>query len=562
MASLTKSRFLFFTTSPRTPFKMVPEIKLLGEKYSGKKWELKTQKEFMRDLLKTDFFEGSGANDLGFAARDRITRAPKSLGFVDLEPKISITDAGKNLINSNIKEEVLLRQLLKFQLPSPYHTQSKNIKYKFNVKPYLEILRLVKYFGKLTFDEIMLFGLQLIDYNKFDKIVKMIEKFRKEKSVTKESYSKFKSKYLKSIINKIYKEEIKSGDTKVRESKSKDLKTFYKTKASNMRDYTDACFRYLRATGMVNISQKLYSLSIAEDKEDEIDYILENVDRKPVFIDDKNKYKEYLFDGFLPRLYTDNKNNLINKIKAYDTVLDESMLKAKDIISLKEQLFLLKEECKKQLIQDNIKQIKEYEKYDDIVNTYKEIKNRDLYDLPLMLEWNTWRAMNMLDGGVITANLKFDDNGKPMSTAQGNVADIFCDYGDFGLTVEVTMSKGARQYEMEGEPVARHLANYKKEIDRDAYCLFVAPEINEACIAHFYALHNINISYYGGTSIILPIELSVFEKMLEDSYKASYTPNPSNIKSLFEYSKSISKSVKDESEWFSKIREKAINWLD
>lgn len=65
----------------------------------------------------------------------------------------------------------------------------------------------------------------------------------------------------------------------------------------------------------------------------------------------------------------------------------------------------------------------------------------------------------MLDGGNIKANLKFDDFGNPMSTAQGNMADIVCDYGDFGLTVEVTMQSGQRQYETEGEPVTRHLAS-------------------------------------------------------------------------------------------------------
>ena len=49
------------------------------------------------------------------------------------------------------------------------------------------------------------------------------------------------------------------------------------------------------------------------------------------------------------------------------------------------------------------------------------------------------------------------------STAQGNMADISCDYGDFRLTVEVTMQSGKRQYEAEGEPVTRHLAKVKKK---------------------------------------------------------------------------------------------------
>ena len=144
------------------------------------------------------------------------------------------------------------------------------------------------------------------------------------------------------------------------------------------------------------------------------------------------------------------------------------------------------------------------------------------------------RSLSILPEGNIKANLKFDDFGNPMSTAQGNMANIVCDYENFGLTVEVTMASGQKQYEMEGEPVSRHLAKYKKETEKEAYCLFVAPTINEACIAHFYGLHNLNISYYDGKSVIVPLPLKVVKKMLEDSFKASYTPNPEQVRYFFE----------------------------
>ena len=48
-------------------------------------------------------------------------------------------------------------------------------------KPYLEILRLIYHFGTLSFDEIMLFGLQMTSYKMFDDIVKKIENFRIDK---------------------------------------------------------------------------------------------------------------------------------------------------------------------------------------------------------------------------------------------------------------------------------------------------------------------------------------------------------------------------------------------
>ncbi len=178
-----------------------------------------------------------------------------------------------------------------------------------------------------------------------------------------------------------------------------------------------------------------------------------------------------------------------------------------------------------------------------------------------MLEWNAWRAMTMLNGGNINTNLKFDDFGNPMSTAQGNMADIVCDYGDFGLTVEVTMQSGKRQYETEGEPVTRHLAKVKRETNKPAYCLFIAPNINDACIAHFYALHKISISYYGGTSTIIPLPLRVFIKMVEDSHNASYVPEPRHIQRFFERSNELANTTNNEVDWYNEITKEALNWL-
>ena len=178
-----------------------------------------------------------------------------------------------------------------------------------------------------------------------------------------------------------------------------------------------------------------------------------------------------------------------------------------------------------------------------------------------MLEWNTWRAMTMIDGGDIHANLKFDDNGQPMATAAGNQADIVCDYGDFSLTVEVTMQSGQRQYEMEGEPVSRHLAQVKKDQGKEAYCFFIAPKINPSCIAHFYTLHLANIAFYGGRSVIIPIELEVFEKMLEQTGGAEYTPDVGKVRSFCEYSRMVAQSASSEMEWYEAIKNRALNWL-
>jgi hypothetical protein len=537
---------------------MIPEIDLLNTHFAGRKWNAETQTAFMQLLLDENFFNGEGANDPAFSARDRINRAPKALGFVTLSPVIELTDAGKELIQTKRKEEIFLRQLLKFQLPSPYHKPTDKAAI-FWVKPYLEVFRLIRHFGTLKFDELMIFGLQLIDYRLFDSIVGKIEQFRVEKVQNNTNYKVFRGEYLKRELSQIYLNEIQAGNTKTRESKNKSIENFLQTKASNMRDYADALFRYLRATGLINISHIGKSISIASDKIQEVDYFLKYTDREPCYIDDEKLYMEYLANPIVPQLFTDNKDLLLNKIQ--NDFPHIKVDKTFSLSGLKDILFDEIAKRKDNIISEQVSAIKDYRLYDDINVTFNQITDKSLYDAPLMLEWNTWRAVTMLDGGQVTANLKYDDFGNPMSTAQGNMADIVCDFGDFGLTVEVTMQTGQRQYEMEGEPVARHLAKLKKETGKPSYCLFIAPEINEACIAHFYALHKMNISYYGGFSTIIPLPLNIFQKMVEDSYKAAYIPQPQQVRHFFERSNEIAATSVNEKEWYKEITVQALSWL-
>lgn len=552
------SKVIFVTTSPRTPAKMIPEIGLLNAHFAGQRWNTETQRAFMELLREENFFNGEGANDPAFSARDRINRAPKALGFVILSPTIQLTPAGEELVNSRRKDEIFLRQLLKFQVPSPFHKPTENSA-EFWVKPYLELFRLVRHFGSLKFDELMIFGLQLVDYREFDTIVEKINQYRIAKAQNEGNYKRFRSEYFDRELREIYSADISSGNTRTRETNDASIAKFLSTKASNMRDYADACVRYLRATGLVNISHLGKSISIVPEKIQEVDYFLQNTDREPCFIDNEGQYVAYLGNPQIPTLLTDNRELLEQKIRAEFPQLNISatatLQELKNIFA--EQL----ENRKEQILTEQVAAIKDYRLFEDISTTFDQILDNSLYDTPLMLEWNTWRAMTMLDGGDIKANLKFDDFGNPMSTAQGNMADIVCDYGDFGLTVEVTMQSGQRQYETEGEPVTRHLAKFKRETEKPAYCLFIAPNINDACKAHFYALHKMNIQYYGGTSTIVPLPLSVFIKMVQDSHNANYVPEPRHVQRFFERSNELANSTDNEVDWYNGITEEALNWL-
>lgn len=538
---------------------MTPEIALLIKHFEGEKWDHKTQSAFMGVLREENFFNGKGEKDPAFSARDRINRAPKSLGFIVLSPKIELTPAGRELIGAKRTDEIFLRQMLKFQLPSPYHKPSDRATC-FCIKPYLELLRLVRIMGTLRFDELQIFGMQLTDWHKFDDIVEKIKLFRRKKAKNKGSYRVFKRHYLSNELKEIYSDRIRQGNTKTRESADASLEKFLRTQASNMRDYADACFRYLRATGLVEVSQMGKSLSIVPDRITDVDYLLKEIDRNPIQFDSEIEYCNYLGDAYTPKLFTDNRSKLLKKLS--EQFPEVTIPPTSSVKDLKIILGDLQDTRKKAYIENAIKDIKEYRLYDHIQNVFDGILTKEFYDNPTMLEWNTWRAMTMLDGGNINANLNFDDFGNPLSTAAGNMPDIVCDYEDFLVAVEVTMTSGQKQFETEGESVTRHLGKLKVSSGKPCYGLFIAPTINEATISFFYTLHRTRLAIYGGTSVIVPLPLKVFQKMVQDSRQASYTPDPKHVQRFFETSKSLALCAEDEQAWYQDVLANAMSWLE
>ncbi len=556
-----KNRALFFTTSPRTPSKMIPEIQLLSEHFTGEKWNRQSQIAFIDLLAQSGFFEGRGsAANKDFSARDRINRAPKALGFVDLSPCIKLTDAGKSLVYGKRPQEVFLRQLLKFQLPSPYHVETKRIKGAFSIKPYLEIIRLIRDLESLSFDELKIFGLMLTNYKQYDAVKEAILDFREKKESHRGQYKKYADQKWTEALLQTYSAEINAGRTKTRETGDKSLKRFLATKKNNTRDYTDACFRYLRYTGLAAVSQKNRSISFYPDKLNEVDFILKTVDREPVHVSSICQYKEYLFNPSIPVLYVDDVQNVREHLLRIGDCT-QRQLAGLGLEELKDLRDAAARKRKEAVIEEQVTEIKSYALYSEILDTFNEITSDGYYDAPLMLEYNTWRAMTMLDGGMIKGNFKFDDSGQPLSTASGNMPDIECDYENFVLSVEVTMQQGQRQYESEGEPVARHFGQMKKRTGKDAYCLFIAPVINKACLAHFYALNKIGISYYGGKTKIIPLELGQFMQLVENSYNNPTRPSPQDIRQFLDEVMRQEELAADENDWSRRIQVCVAQWL-
>lgn len=556
MASLSKTKHLFGFTSPRTIEKIIPEIDILDTHFSGKIWKA-NQIDFFDKIFNSDFYEGlTYPNDPALAARDRITRAPKALGFVQLKPNIKLTKAGKQLLAEKRLSELFTKQLMKFQLPSPYHTQSKTV--KFNVRPYLELLRLINELGSISKTEMSLFFLQLVDHKKFDTIKNQIINFRDRRKQNRNiSWKTFVSQEFEQQIKIIFADEIIKQDFQTRESDDHSLKKFLKTKESNMRDYADAFFRYIRGTELVSIDKNLH-LKIANIRKESVEFLLTTLDRDALDLS-LSEYETYLFDPDLITVLEDNLENTRDRIYQLDSSINVSALRIEEA---KDKLDILEAQAKSQYIKSAIEDLKLRSNMDDILDIFQKIKKKEVPDVPLFLEWNIWRAFAALNHThCIEGNFIVDLDGMPLNTAPGKKPDIEINYGSFSCIVEVTMSSGETQFNMEGSSVPRHFGDLVRKVEHDAYCIFIAPKVSDGTKAHFFNLNRMYTKHYGGKTKIIPMSLDTFVKFLTVGVNKNFC-NVDQLKRWLDKMLIANLESDDEVVWFDFIEKSIGIWTE
>ena len=103
-------------------------------------------------------------------------------------------------------------------------------------------------------------------------------------------------------------------------------------------------------------------------------------------------------------------------------------------------------------------------------------------EMPAYLEWILWRAALAIDHMVNepyeVRGFKLDSDFLPVSAAGGGKGDLYCEFEDFTILTEVTMSTSSRQEAMEGEPVRRHVSDAVLKYDKPVYGMFIAVRID------------------------------------------------------------------------------------
>lgn len=542
-AKTATSRIWFFPTSPRTPEKMIGELRLLKQ-FDGLPWNTETQEQFARLLADYDGFEGeASAANLAFSARDRVNRGPRLLGFVHLPKRgakngaLRFTDAGNELLAANELELTALfqRQMAKVQFSSPLHN-NKGFE-RMRVRPLLLMVALVAALGHLSKEEVSLFAVTLTDHSKLGERIETVRAYRaalaaKEPGVARKS---FRKSFADDWFSAIYAEDIAAGRTGVREGNAE----FLVTKQNTARDYADATIRYLRATGLFTLKGGSSRLLLSEARRPDAEFLLATLSAEPraFLANDYDGYvREYLGNSRVPFIRQDDDQaqaldakrlfELLDKLGApgarvqYDAFLAAETPQAKirslghliataTELQVKEQVTLIKAERQRYL--------------EEIVELFGRIRERgsSLIDKPLFFEWNTWRGLVLINDAVaVTGNFRTDADGNPCGTAAGNRSDIEVEYHTFWLGAEVTLSSGQTQFKMEGDSTVRHVGEIQRRQlaagdTRPVFGLFVAESLNSATVQHLFTAAQVRYREWGGPVRILPITRAMFVTLMQ-----------------------------------------------
>jgi hypothetical protein len=444
--------------------------------------------------------------------------------------------------------------MLKFQLPSPYHKDKTN---RYNVKPYLELIRLIYTMEGISKTELSLFFTQLIHHNKFNTIIEKINKFRSNAKLFKGSRKTYVHECFKQEILEVFSTEIKSNNLETRQSDTKSLKEFINKKKGTMLDYGDAFMRHIKATNIISFEKQTLRLIISKSKIKDVEFILTNISKNINKFKTEKDFKDYLFSSTSLQLFTDNENKLIEKLSTLGEIVQ---IGEYPINILKDKIDILENKIFTTNIETTKKELKTYKEFDDIINIFEQIKNKDVPDAPLFLEWNVWRALVMINYSKrVDGNFIMDLEGVPLNTAGGGKPDIEAEYNNFGLITEVTMSGGHTQFKMESESVPRHFGKFKESLNKETYCLFIAPKISEGTLAYYFNLNKMNTKLYGGKTKIVPLTIDQFIDFLHTAKHNNFNDSL-KLQNWMENICTYNQTCEDEEEWSLFISSSIEKW--
>ena len=320
----------------------------------------------------------------------------------------------------------------------------------------------------------------------------------------------------------------------------------YDKKADNFLDYSDMNMRYLRISGV--LQRKGRGLIIVPTKHVLAEKLAKTTASAEPIIE---QYKLLCNGAPLP---TDN----LEVAKSLLDDLSKQMKERHILFDISDLPLTTPAEINiaRQRLENILAQTDEIQYANDQCNQWKEIADymsllikgggKLVYDednaieipkdeTPAYLEWTLWRAALAIDHMVNkpyeVRGFKLDSDFMPVSAAGGGKGDLYCEFNDFTILTEVTMSTSSRQEAMEGEPVRRHVSDAVLQYDKPVYGMFIAVRIDTNTAETFR--HGI---WYAKGDVkqqldIVPFTLAQFRKYFVAMFEANKA-DPEKLRSL------------------------------
>ena len=320
----------------------------------------------------------------------------------------------------------------------------------------------------------------------------------------------------------------------------------YDKKADNFLDYSDMNMRYLRISGV--LQRKGRGLIIVPTKHILAEKLAKTTASAEPIIE---QYKLLCNGAPLP---TDN-------LEVAKSLLDDLTKQMKErhiLFDISDSPLTTPAEINiaRQRLENILAQTDEIQYANDQCNQWKEIADymsllikgggKMVYDednaieipkdeTPAYLEWTLWRAALAIDHMVNkpyeVRGFKLDSDFMPVSAAGGGKGDLYCEFNDFTILTEVTMSTSSRQEAMEGEPVRRHVSDAVLQYDKPVYGMFIAVRIDTNTAETFR--HGV---WYAKGDVkqrldIVPLTLAQFRKYFVAMFEANKA-DPEKLRSL------------------------------
>jgi hypothetical protein len=512
----------------------------------------------------------------------------------------------------------MLRQLLKYQLPSPIEEGSK---YEaFQVHPFRVFLEVLfrlherEVFG-LTKEEIGLYVITTLRDDQISEAVENIIRYRNERASIKGKNPKldYYREKKKEVIARNFGDELKqskeilkqvSTDYKSAEFENK-LRTilfgkepkkkrmiatikslfskkesfkkvfdyylveFVGTKGGTLQDYADSQVRYVMTTGLFSLNRDRIVI-----KPNKLELISSIIADKASFYEGEG-YLKVLYNPELPKLPLDDVDFMVMNVADLQQKIEglsrETGIEVEPLARVERSVPKLKkisQELERKLIEQKeylfYKHQGENDQIDDIAKYFEMINSRSLLGgdayFPAYYEWTIWRvflAINTLAGSISeTRNFQIDEELKPIHHAKGGVPDMVFNYDDFVIVCEATLHQSVSQWSAEYTSVPKHVGSISSKTDKPVFGVFVAPKI-EPNMAQtlFKADWHVNDQFVDLN--IIPLSTDQLIELLLTFRKKRFSVQ--NLKAKLETLARMKQEVSNGKEWYEKLSKNLVS---